>query len=201
MVYKKIIITVIFSSPRENSFSSSMANAFLSGFQASSEISSKIKINKIYLAKSNISACIDCRVCKNEYKCSIQDDMQHIIKLIVDSDLLLIATPIYFSGVPAQLKMLIDRTQILWQKKQRAEITISPKRGVLCCAAGSNYKSAFTATFIIMKHFFNTMNTSFDENQSLLFENTDSFTDIPKHISEYAIEAGKKYFKELMKET
>jgi multimeric flavodoxin WrbA len=181
-----------------------MANAFLAGFrsgdQISSEISSsKIKINKIYIAKSNISACIDCGVCKNEYKCSIQDDMQHIIKLIIVSDLILIATPIYFSGAPAQLKMLIDRTQMLWMEKQRGKITISPKIGVLCCAAGSNYKSAFTGTFITLKHFFNTVNASFDENQSLLFENTDSFTDIPKHINEYAVKAGKNYFKKLMK--
>ena len=194
-MHKTINITAIFSSPRENSFSSSMANAFLAGVEASSEI----KINKIYIAKSNISACIDCGVCKNEYKCSIQDDMQYIINLIIDSDLLLVAAPIYFSGVPAQLKMLIDRTQILWQKKRRGEITIPSKIGVLYCAAGSNYKSAFTATFIVMKHFFNTVNALFNENQSLLFEDTDSFKDIPKHISECAVKAGEKYYKELMR--
>jgi multimeric flavodoxin WrbA len=197
IMYKKLQITAIFSSPRKNSFSSNMANAFLTGFQASSEI--KLYINKIYVAKSNISVCVDCGVCKNEYKCTIQDDMHNILKSIIDSDLVLIATPIYFSGVPAQLKMLIDRTQMLWMKKQRGEITISPKIGVLYCAAGSNYKSAFTGTFITLKHFFNTVNASFDENRSLLFENTDNFTDIPTHITESAMKAGKKYFKELTK--
>ena len=191
----KLNIIAIFSSPRENSFSTSMASYFLSAMQTSSEID----ISKIYVAKSNISACIDCGVCKCEYKCSIQDDMQHIIELIIVADLILVASPVYFSGVPAQLKMLIDRTQILWMKKQREGISISPKIGVLCCVAGSNYKSAFTGTFITMKHFFNTVNASFNENESLLFENADSFTDIPKHISEYAVKTGKKYLEKLMK--
>ena len=191
----KLNITAIFSSPRENSFSASIAGDFLSAFQTLSEIN----INKIYVAKSNVSACIDCGICRCEYKCSIQDDMQHIIELIIDSDLVLIASPVYFSGVPAQLKMLIDRTQMLWMKKQREEITISPKIGVLCCVAGSNYKSVFTGTFITVKHFFNTVSASFDESESLLFENADSFADIPKHISEYAAKTGEKYLKKLMK--
>ena len=192
---KNLSITAIFTSNRENSFSSGMANAFLSGLL---QTSTEIEINKIYIAKSNISICIDCGVCKSKYKCSIQDDMQYIIELIIASDLILIATPVYFSGIPAQLKMLIDRTQILWMKKQRGKIEISPKIGILCCAAGSNYKKVFTGTLTTIKHFFNTINASFNKNQTILLENTDNITDIPNHINEYAVKTGKKYFKKLM---
>lgn len=57
-----------------------------------------------------IEPCVDCRACKKgELKCVLKDDMPKIYAEIDAADALIFATPIYWYGPTAKMKLLIDR--------------------------------------------------------------------------------------------
>lgn len=68
------------------------------------------KGEKIYLYDYEIKPCIDCRACKQGEKICVQkDDMPEIYNRIDAADAIILATPIYWYGPTAQMKLFIDR--------------------------------------------------------------------------------------------
>lgn len=58
----------------------------------------------------NIKGCIACNACKsNGGNCVLPDDTNQIIQKIADADLLLLGSPVYYWGLTAQLKTVIDK--------------------------------------------------------------------------------------------
>jgi multimeric flavodoxin WrbA len=65
---------------------------------------------KLRLYDYQIEPCVDCRACKKgELKCVLKDDMPKIYSEIDAADALILATPIYWYGPTAKMKLLIDR--------------------------------------------------------------------------------------------
>ena len=65
---------------------------------------------KLYLYDYEMRPCVDCRACKQREKVCVQkDDMSKIYKAIDAADAIILATPIYWYGPTAQMKLLIDR--------------------------------------------------------------------------------------------
>lgn len=61
-------------------------------------------------AKMNIGPCRGCEAChKKEGRCIQQDDMQKIWQELTDAEVLVFATPLYWWGMTAQLKAVVDR--------------------------------------------------------------------------------------------
>ncbi|QOR36318.1 flavodoxin family protein [Clostridium sp. 'deep sea'] len=68
------------------------------------------EVEKIYLDLKVISPCKACDFCRsNGHKCIINDDMQLIYRKLQEADVWIIATPIYWWGPSAQLKLMVDR--------------------------------------------------------------------------------------------
>ena len=68
------------------------------------------KGEKLYLYDYEMRPCVDCRACKQGEKVCVQkDDMSKIYKAIDAADAIILATPIYWYGPTAQMKLLIDR--------------------------------------------------------------------------------------------
>ena len=80
-------------------------------------------VEEIHVYDKKISPCTACAVCREKFCCPINDDMQEIYPMIQQADVISISTPLYFSSVPSQLKVLIDRCQVFWEEK-----IISPKK-------------------------------------------------------------------------
>ena len=56
-------------------------------------------------------SCKACDVCmKNNGTCVQQDDMAEVLESFKKADVLVLATPVYFYGICAQMKTFIDRT-------------------------------------------------------------------------------------------
>ena len=91
----------------------------------------------VEVVKKHIKFCIGCGFCeKNGYCITPDDDMKpEIYPLLREADVILLASPIYFYNVTAQLKVLIDRSQALWSRKYKLKLT-DPAR---------NYRRGFTA--------------------------------------------------------
>ncbi len=78
---------------------------FLEGAKKSGGVSEEITAHEI-----NLEYCTGCLRCNLLKRCSIRgDDWNMLSEKILDSDVLVFATPIYFHHVSAQLKKIIDR--------------------------------------------------------------------------------------------
>ena len=62
-----------------------------------------------------ISGCKACNDCQDDGICVVDDDMRTIYDALQRADVLVLGTPLYFSGMSSQLKAVIDRCQCLWQ--------------------------------------------------------------------------------------
>ena len=64
-----------------------------------------------------LQPCISCGNCHKKGVCIFQDDMWSIYEDLQKSTALVIASPIYFASITAQLKAFIDRAQPFWARK------------------------------------------------------------------------------------
>ena len=75
------------------------------------------EINILNPCKLNISGCTACEGCKETGECIIHDEMDAVYPILKEAQRIIIASPIFFFGIPAQFKLLIDRCQCLWYEK------------------------------------------------------------------------------------
>lgn len=97
-------IVVLLGSPNPQGSSHLLAECFRQGAQ---EAGHTVEI--IDVAHADIHPCTGCIHCGYEGPCSQKDDMQGIRAKILDADMMVFATPLYYYGMSAQLKTLIDR--------------------------------------------------------------------------------------------
>lgn len=97
-------VLVISSSLRKNSNSDCIAK------EAGNEV------DYISLRGKNINFCRGCLACQKIKKCVIQDDMLEIEEKMVNSDVIVFATPIYYYEMSGQLKTLLDRGNPMYVK-------------------------------------------------------------------------------------
>lgn len=99
-------VLILSASPRKGGNSDLLCDQFMLGAREAGH-----QVEKIRVHDRNIKFCLGCMSCqKNGGKCVQKDDMAEILPKIIEADVLVMATPIYFYSVNAQLKVLIDRT-------------------------------------------------------------------------------------------
>ena len=99
---KKVLI--ISASPRKGGNSDLLCDQFLLGAKEAGH-----PVEKIFLRDHKINYCLGCGVCNNTHKCVQKDDMKALLDKMVDADIVVLATPVYFYTMDAQLKTFIDR--------------------------------------------------------------------------------------------
>ena len=104
---KKVLI--LSTSPRINSNSEALAEAFASG---ANEANNDVEI--IRMREKNIRFCLGCFACQKTGKCVIKDDMAAIVPRMEQADVLVFATPIYYYEMSGQMKTLLDRANPLF---------------------------------------------------------------------------------------
>ena len=108
-------ILLINGSPKgKRSNSLKLAYSFIEGFKneyTDNEERESISIDELHVASMEIAACKGCFACwqKTPGVCCIKDDMQAVIKKLIEADLILWSFPLYYFNVPGILKNLIDR--------------------------------------------------------------------------------------------
>ena len=117
-------------------------------------ISSNHEIEIIYLNSKNIHGCLACGKCKDlpdEIGCVQKDDAIEILEKMVKADLVIFASPLYFWGVTAQLKAIIDRTYSLYvnfHQPDHASLVEGQRQALLSTGGGpyeNNAEPVFTA--------------------------------------------------------
>lgn len=97
-------IVVLQGSPNKKGSTFILADCFRQGAEAAGHT-----VEFIDVARANIHPCTGCIHCGYEGPCVQKDDVGSIRKKILDADMLVLATPLYYYGMSAQLKTLIDR--------------------------------------------------------------------------------------------
>lgn len=100
---KKILI--ISASPRKNGNSALLCDRFAQGAEEKGH-----ETEKVFLPSKNIGYCRGCGVCGTTCKCVQKDDMAEILDKMVNADVIVLATPVYFYSMDGQMKTFIDRT-------------------------------------------------------------------------------------------
>jgi len=93
---------------------------------------------RLAVADVAIAPCTGCNACSATGHCALHDDMDDVFGLIDSADAIVVATPVYFASVPAQLKALYDRCQPYWARRfVLGEPARDPKRsGALIVVGG-----------------------------------------------------------------
>lgn len=98
-------VTCINGSARNNGSCAYLIDSFIKGITTANA-----HIVKYCAGEAELNYCKGCKKCYIDGKCVQTDDVQNIVQDILSSDIVVIAAPSYWAGVPAQLKTLFDRT-------------------------------------------------------------------------------------------
>lgn len=104
---KKVLI--LSGSPRKNGNSDILCDEFARGSKEAGH-----EVEKIRVAEKKIEFCRACYACKDTGVCAIKDEMADVLQKMIDADVIVLASPVYFYSIDAQLKALIDRTVARW---------------------------------------------------------------------------------------
>lgn len=109
---KKVLI--ISSSLRLRSNSEALADEFARG-----ALETGNKVEKVTLRSKNIRFCKGCLACQKTQQCVITDDAPEIVNKMLNADVIVFATPIYYYEMSGQLKTLLDRANPLYSSDYR----------------------------------------------------------------------------------
>lgn len=99
-------ILVLSGSPRPNGNTAKMVKTFKEGAESAGH-----EVTVIDVCRKNIKGCLACEYChgKGHGECVQKDDMQEIYEFLKDTNMLVLASPIYYHNISGQLKCAIDR--------------------------------------------------------------------------------------------
>lgn len=145
-------VLILSSSPRRRGNSDTLCDEFMRGV-----VEAGHAVEKIFLGDKTINYCTGCSMCSLHGKpCPQKDDMAEILEKMLSADIIIMATPVYFYTMSAQMKTLIDRCCGLYTKmtdkefyfivtaaeddKSKIERTIDTFQGFLDCLENPTVK-------------------------------------------------------------
>lgn len=163
-------VLILSGSPRKGGNSDILCDEFMKG-----ALESGNNVEKIRVAEKKIAPCSACYFCRdNGGKCVHKDDMAEVLQKMIDADVLVLASPVYFYSVDAQLKALIDRTVARWlevknkdfyyivtmadEELSSADTTIACFRGYADCVSGAKEKGILIGNGVYEKEEINNTN-------------------------------------------
>ena len=157
---KKVLI--LSGSPRKAGNSDLLCDEFMRGAKEGGN-----EVEKIRVAEKNIGYCRGCYACKESGKCVIKDDMAEVLQKMIDVDVIVLASLVYFYSIDAQLKALIDRTVARWlevrdkefyyimtaadNEKESMETTLACFRGYADCVENAKEMGVIYGTGVYEK--------------------------------------------------
>lgn len=110
-------VLILSGSPRKDGNSDILCNEFMKGAQESGN-----EVGKIRISTKKVTPCSACYYCKNHHgECIHHDDMKEILEKMIAADVLVLASPVYFYSIDAQMKTVIDRTLARWTEVKNKE--------------------------------------------------------------------------------
>ena len=137
-------VLAISGSPRKSGNSDVLCDEFLKGAAEAGHTTRKIR-----LAEKKIAPCLACYGCRENHVCVRNDDMAEVLGAMKEADVIVLASPVYFYSICAQMKTMIDRCMADYRaikgkvfylivtsadpQHEAADTTLSDFRGFLRC--------------------------------------------------------------------
>ena len=179
MTNPKPLVLGIAGSPRCGGNTDLLLEQALSGADGAGARTRRINSREL-----KIAPCCHCDKCLPEGICATEDDMQWLYRELRRADHLILSSPIFFMGLPAQVKAMIDRCQALWVMKYLLKVPValasqSKRRGLFLSAAGNNRPNTFQPAIATVKAWFATLDI--DYSAGLLFGGMDEREAVATH--------------------
>jgi multimeric flavodoxin WrbA len=151
----------IYGSPRPGGNSDLLLDKALEGAQ-----SAGASIEKIFVRDLSFSGCLECGGCDETGECVLSDQMDGIYPLLRETPVIILASPIFFYGLPSQAKALVDRSQALWMKRALEKTPDQRKhyhhgRGYFIAVGATKGKSLFEGVELTARYFFDALDKSY----------------------------------------
>ena len=150
---------MILGSPRKKGNSELLAQAVAEGLVAGGGT-----VEMIRLQGMSIKPCRGCGGCDKSGTCVIKDDMEELYEKVDQADRLILASPIYFYTVSAQLKTFMDRMQARWSRKYNLGEEFRKgegRKGYLLATAATKGERIFDCAELPVKYALDAMGFSY----------------------------------------
>jgi len=157
-----MLVLGIYGSPRKAGNTDLMLDAFLEG-----AVAAGAQTERIYVRDLQIEGCLACGACDKTGACVQKDEMARVYPLIEAASRIVVASPIYFYGVTGQLKLLIDRSQAVYMKRElagkRGQDTAphEARKGFLLSAGATRGKRLFECAVLTVQYFFDALSVEY----------------------------------------
>jgi multimeric flavodoxin WrbA len=150
------------------------------------------EVEKLTVSSLKIAPCREIYACLNDGNCVIKDDMSDIYPRISAADAVIVASPIFFYTVSAQIMALISRCQAFWARKYVLKMDIPLKKGAFIAVGATKGAKLFDGPKLTIKYFFQAINAEYKEE--LLVRGVDKKGEIKDHPTALidAYELGKR---------
>ena len=151
----------ISGSPRRRGNSEILLDKALDGSRSRGASAEKIVLNEL-----DFKPCQECGGCRDTGICIIDDDMRPLYEKIASADAIIVASPIFFGTISAQLKAMIDRFNCAWMAKcvlKKPSLSRRKAKGAFLCVAGSDKREFFESAKKTIKIFFATVGIEYSK--------------------------------------
>ena len=157
-------------------------NFLLSTFMTAAE-KFGARTHVIDVTQKEIIPCKEYTVCEKKGYCPIDDDVKdEIYPLLWEAELVVVATPIFFYNMTAQLKAVVDRCQMFWARKYKLKLKdpgASMRRGFLLAVGATKGKNLFEGLNLTTQYFFDAIGAKFED--SLTYRGIEGPKDMARH--------------------
>jgi multimeric flavodoxin WrbA len=172
-------IMAIYGSPRRKGNTAALLKKAVEGARDSGA-----EVEEIVLRDLKISPCLEIYGCTEAGECAIKDDFQKVRDKILDSQGLMLASPVFFYAVSSHTKILMDRFQSLWVKKNWVEKAPNnqhglKRKGLFISVGATGGKKLFDGMLLSVRYFFDVLDMELWK--ALLYRRMDFQDDVLKH--------------------
>ncbi len=149
-------ILAIQGSARRGGNSDSLLGSALGALQKAQDGS---EIETLTASELDITPCRSCHGCWETGICVIDDRMQQVYRQCLEAEHIIVSAPVYFTSLPGQLKVMIDRFQCFWVRTYRLGSPPRPRRsGMFLCIGAMDDTRFFDSASLIIRTWMSTLN-------------------------------------------
>jgi multimeric flavodoxin WrbA len=119
----------------------------------------------LVMSELNIAPCTHCDGCEKLGECIVKDDMQRVYDALRSADRVIIASPLHFMSLTAQIKLAIDRCQAMWSRKYILKVSplgdAKTRKGIYVGVGGRKGEHVFDAAIEVVKSVFLSLNVKY----------------------------------------
>lgn len=173
-----MLILGLQGSPRKKGNTRFLLEAFM---QSAAKRGARTQI--IDVTRKDIIACKELVVCEKKGYCPLEDDvLREIYPLLRQAEIVVLASPIFFYNMTAQLKAVVDRCQTFWARKYRFKLADPAKpmrKGFVLSVGATRGKNLFEGLLLSAKYFFDAIDACFEG--SLTYRGIEGPSDMANH--------------------